>query len=148
MAKDFSVYLNAYTGSYTYATEPYSDIPSTNLKDINVYTDSGIGQLFDTPELTKLVGQMIYSDNKANVKLQDQSDVLAIVSQSSFFFPNGTINTIGSIYNGTNEQGYQIANTKQLYNIVGGVGEFYNVKGNVVFETFENNLIKYTFMFQ
>jgi len=145
---DFSVFLNAYTGSFNVATEPYSDIPSTDLNAIKIYTDNGIAQLFETCELKTLVGQTMYTDNSAHIKLEDQSDVLTINVQYSFFFPTGTINTIGSIYNGYNDAGYQLPGTVQIFNIVGGVGQFLNAKGNVLAETFENNLLKFSFVFE
>jgi len=149
---NFIIYLNAYSGSFNYATDPYSDLPDTdpNTAVKKVYTDSGIAQLFDSPDLINLVGQYMYTENYANVKLNDQPDVAVINGQYSFFFPDGSIiYTIGANFNLSNDRGYPKPGTQLFYTIIGGAGKYLNAKGNILFEvTGLNNLSKITVTFQ
>lgn len=145
---NFEVFLNGYIGSFNYATDPYSDVSGINLNEIKVYTDNGIAELFSSPDLTNMVGQLMYTDNSVNVTLKDQQNVITVNTQYTYFFPNGIINTFGSVYNGYDAKGYPYPGTKILFNIVGGSGFYINAKGNAFLEGYENDLLKTTFYFE
>ena len=54
------------------------------------------------------------------------------------------VQTLTSIYNGYNEDGYQLPNTTQTFTIIGGAGAYLNVKGTVVVTTPDySNLTEY-----
>ena len=145
---NFSVFLNSYIGSFNYANDPYSDVSNVDLNEIKAYTDNGIAELFSDSDLSNLVGQMMYTDNSVNIKLPNQQNIITFNTQYSYFFPNGIINTFGSVYNGYDDKGYPLPGSKILFNIVGGSGFYTNVKGNVLLEGFENDLLKSTFYFE
>ena len=146
--ENFSVFLDSYTGSFNYATDPYTDVSGIDLNEIKAYTDNGIAKLFSDSDLKNVVGQLMYTDNSVNVKFSNQDRLITFNTQYTYFFPNGIINTFGSVYNGYDENGYPLPGTKILYNIVGGSGFYINVKGNVLLEGFENDLLKTTFYFE
>jgi hypothetical protein len=149
--ENFVVYLNAYTGSFNYATDPYSDVPGNDPEKAvkKVYTDSGISQLFDGPDVKNLVGQYMYTENYADIKLNQQSDVRTINGQYSFFFPDGVIYAMSANYNLSDDRGYPRPGTQINNSIVGGAGKYFNAKGNIILEvTGKNNLTKFTIMFQ
>jgi hypothetical protein len=149
--ENFVVYLNAYTGSFNYATDPYSDIPGTDANTAvkKVYTDNGISQLFDGPDLKNLVGQYMYTENLAHIKLNNQPDTITINGQYTFFFPDGIINSVGSDYNSADDNGYPIKGDTLFYSIVGGAGKYLNAKGNITLEVVnDNNLSKITISLQ
>ena len=152
MVNNFTVFISSISGSKNYATNPFDGDPNgADLKKTEVYTDNGIGQIFDSVELNKVIGQFAYSDNKASIKLDNQTNVLSVVSQYAFYFPNGIINAIGSVYNGTDQNGFPNPGTTQLYNIVGGTGDFFNVKGNIISESYfdpPKTVLKNTFCFE
>jgi hypothetical protein len=129
MVNNFTVFISSFSGSYNYGTDAYDNDPNkADLTKTKVYTDNGIGQIFDSKEFNNVIGQFAYSDNKASIKLDNQTNVLSVVSQYAFYFPNGIINALGSVYNGTDQDGYPNPGTTQLYNIIGGSGDFFNVK--------------------
>ena len=147
MPENFSVYIKFFYGVFTYGTDPYSDIPGTDLNTLKSYTDNGSGQLFDSSEFNKVVGQFFYTDNKFSGKLPTQNYVLGLLSQKTFFFPNGTINTVGSSFNETDQNGYYPVGNEHILNIVGGEGDFLNVKGNVLCQV-DTYGTKATFFFE
>lgn len=107
-----------------------------------------MAQLFDTPECVNLVGQYIFCDNKTEVKLESQSLVRSLITISAFNFPDGAVNSVGSVYNGTDPDGYQILNNVKVESIVGGSGRYLNVKGTVFYTALPDNLVKYSLRFQ
>jgi hypothetical protein len=145
---NFSVFLNSYIGSFNYASKPYTDVSGVDLNEIKAYTDNGIAELFSDSDLSNLVGQLMYTDNSVNVTLPNQQNIITLNTQYTYFFPNGIINTFGSVYNGYDDKGYPLPGTKILFNIVGGSGFYTNVKGNVLLEGYENDLLKSTFYFE
>ena len=150
MPENFSVYMTSFTGEFNYGTKPYSDVPGTDLSTVKTYTDNGIVQLFDSIELNNVVGQFMYTQNYASVKLKDQVNVSIFNIQNSFHFPNGSINTIGSVYGSFDPNGYTLPNARWLVNIVGGTGDFFNSKGNVIVELLDLPFYieKHTFYFE
>ena len=146
---NFEVFLtHDYIGSFNYATDPYSDTRGINLNEIKAYTDNGIAELYSSQDFTNIVGQLMYTDNYINIKLINQQNIKTYNIQHAYFFPNGIINTIGSVYNEYDETGYQIPGTKIVLNIVGGSGSYINAKGKVLLDCINDNLLKTTFYFE
>jgi len=141
----FSVYLNAYTGSFNYATEPYSAVPDMDLNSIVVYNDNGQAQVFSDPGLNQLVGFLMYCDVSTRITLPGQPTNLALTFNYSYFLEKGTIITTGTCDNATDERGYFLPGTSVFYNIIGGDGIYAGANGNVTMKFGENNFAKVTF---
>jgi hypothetical protein len=141
----FSVYLNKYTGSFNYATEPYSDIPETDLNSIVVYNDNGQAQIFKDETLNQSAGFLLYCDVSTDITLPGQPKNLALNLNYSYFFEKGTIITTGVCDNVTDEEGYFFPDTVVNFRIIGGSGIYADAVGSVTLETRINNFSKLTF---
>jgi hypothetical protein len=137
----FSVYLNKYTGSFNYATEPYSDIPETDLNSIVVYNDNGQAQVFKDPNLNQPAGFLLYCDVSTDITLPGQPKNLSLNLNYSYFFEKGTIITTGVCNNVTDEKGYFLPGTVESFNIIGATGIYAGAtNGTATMEIGENNL--------
>jgi phosphoribosyl-ATP pyrophosphohydrolase len=141
----FSLYLNKYTGSFNYATEPYSDIPETDLNSIVVYNDNGQSQVFKDENLLQTAGFLLYCDVSTDITLPGQPRNLALNINDSYFLENGTIITTGVCNNVTDEEGYFFPGTVVNFRIIGGSGIYADAVGSVTMEIGENNFAKLTF---
>jgi len=129
---------NDATGSFNYATDPYTGIPNISneeLKNMIVYTDNGFIPLYNDDKLTELAGLQTYVDNVIRIKLPDESFIGSLNAQYSFSFSNGVINTVFSALGATDDEGYPLVNIPLVCNIIGGAGAFLNAKGIVVLDT-------------
>lgn len=144
----FSIYLNKYTGSFNYATEPYSDIPETDLNTIVVYNDNGQSQVFSDSSLTQSAGLLLYCDASTDITLPGQSKNLALNLNYSYFLEEGTIVTTGVCNNVTDEKGYFFSGTVELFNIIGATGIYTGAAngGYATMEIGKDNFAKITFV--
>jgi hypothetical protein len=144
---DFSVYLNEYSGSFNYATDPYSDVPNTNVNDIIAYNDNGQLPIFYDPHFQIKAGNELFCHAASGVKLPNQPMSFQIFRNQNFFLEKGTILTT-SVSNSQDEDGYLFPGTIIDFTIIGGEGAYINARGIARMEVGADSLTKITFKFK
>jgi hypothetical protein len=145
---DFSLYSNRLvTGSFNYATNPYSNVPGVNLNDIIAYNDNGQLPIFYDPHFQVNAGNELFTHAASGVKLPNQPMSFQINRNHSFFLKNGTILTTAAT-NSQDEQGFLYPGTIIDFTIIGGDGIYTGARGIARFEIINKNLKKMTFKFK